>query len=151
MSRWVRGIYNAAANFVLSGSLRAASGSTMDRNRKLVRQELNKPYECEQSCEPSESGESSKHTCTCHGSRTCNCPDGSCADSDDDISYSSSRDKDGNETRDKDRNKIRNEARNKHTFVDPEFGVKSSGAGTIRSEGQGASSGVRISNEPRNT
>jgi len=156
MSRWVRGIYNAAANFVMSGSLRAASSSTMDRNRKLVRQELNKPYECDES---DKSCESHKSDNECGSDTDClGCAPFSCARYDPNSNHYigehteyDNRDKDGIEARDKDRNKIRNEARDKHTFVDPEFGVKSSGAGTIRSEGQGASSGVRFSNEPRNT
>ena len=152
MSRWVRGIYNAAANFVLSGSLRAASGSTMDRNRKLVRQELNKPYECDESDKSSEPHKSDNE---CGSDTDClGCAPFSCARHDPNSNYyvgeHAEHDK-RNENGSKTGSKNRNEDRNKHTFVDPEFGVKPNGTGAIRSEGQGASSGVRFSNEPRNT
>lgn len=147
MSRWVRGIYNAAANFVMSGSLRAASGSTMDRNRKLVREISNKPNKCDESCKSDECDRITR-TCDCHSSRTCDCSNGECADSDIDRDYNEYIEHD---KRDEAGNKARNEDRNKHTYVDPEFGGKSSTAGSIRTEGQGAGSGIRFSNEPRNT
>lgn len=38
MSKWVRGIYNAAANFNMSGSLRAAAGRCLGRNSKQLRE-----------------------------------------------------------------------------------------------------------------
>jgi len=156
MSRWVRGIYNAAANFVLSGSLRAASGSTMDRNRKLVRKELNKPYESEQSdksCEPNKSSNECGSDTDCLG-----CAPFSCARHDPNSNHYIDRDYNEyvehdkrNENRNKAGNKAGNEDRNKHTYIDPEFGGKPSASGSIRSEGQGAGSGIRFSNEPRNT
>lgn len=42
MSKWVRGIYNAAANFNMSRSLRAAAGRCLGRNPKHMREECDK-------------------------------------------------------------------------------------------------------------
>ena len=142
MSKWVRGIYNSAANFVLSRSLRAASGRTMDRNRKQLRDDSVESVKPNKSGEPCQSDErnTSTHGCPRHTTRTCNCTHGQCIDSDLDREYNEFAEFD---QRDKDRIK--------HTFIDPEFGVKSvesgSGAGTIRTEGQGAGSRIRYSNE----
>lgn len=55
MSRWIRGIYNAAANFNMSRSLRAAAGRILDRDTEHVRKECDKSNKCEQPCESSES------------------------------------------------------------------------------------------------
>jgi hypothetical protein len=85
MSRWVRGIYNSAANFVLSRSLRAASGRTMGRNSKHLPEEPNKSDQHDKSCESSKSNSTtstscSRAACSCarasyrSGSRaTCSC------------------------------------------------------------------------------
>ena len=71
MSRWVRGIYNTAANFVMSGSLRAAAGRTLDRDTEHVRQINDQSPECLKSGEPDKSGESINATnCT---PATCRC------------------------------------------------------------------------------
>jgi len=57
MSRWIRGIYNAAANFNMSRSLRAAAGRTLDRNDKQLHTSADQRN---QHVESSQSGESSK-------------------------------------------------------------------------------------------
>ena len=70
MSRWVRGIYNSAANFVLSGSLRAASGRTMGRKSKYLSEEPNKSDQHDKSCESSEPSSVTADSCT---PATCSC------------------------------------------------------------------------------
>ena len=62
MSKWVRGIYNSAANFNMSRSLRSASSWFMDRKREQLRQESDKSDQSDkssvanQSCESVECG-----------------------------------------------------------------------------------------------
>ena len=62
MSKWVRGIYNTAANFNMSRSLRSASTWFMDRKREQLRQESeqsdksDKSSVANQSCESVECG-----------------------------------------------------------------------------------------------
>ena len=70
MSRWVRGIYNSAANFVLSRSLRAASGRTMGRNSKHLPEEPNKSDQHDKSCESSKSNSATSTSCS---RATCSC------------------------------------------------------------------------------
>ncbi len=70
MSRWVRGIYNSAANFVLSRSLRAASGRTMGRNSKHLPEEPNKSDQHDKSCESSKSNSTTSTSCS---RATCSC------------------------------------------------------------------------------
>lgn len=74
MSKWVRGIYNAAANFNMSGSLRAAAGRFLDRDDKHVHEESNKSdqhVESSQSCQSNKSDKSASFDCTCD--RKCSC------------------------------------------------------------------------------
>lgn len=54
MSKWIRGIYNAAANFNMRNALQSANGRTMGRNRQHVREELNKSDECIESSQSSQ-------------------------------------------------------------------------------------------------
>jgi len=139
MSRWVRGIYNAAANFVMSGSLRAASGRTMDRDTKQLREECNQSNKHVESGQSSKSDQSSQHACTCHPSRTCNCTAGDCADND------------GNCRTD---GKLPNNHGDSCTCSlcrDYRDYISSTGSGTIRTEGQGAGSRIRFSHEPRHS
>lgn len=80
MSRWIRGIYNAAANFNMSGSLRAAAGRILDRDSKHVREECNEPNKRGESDQSYKSIKHSELTTTSTSARTCgsNCT-GDCA------------------------------------------------------------------------
>ena len=132
MSRWVRGIYNAAANFVLSRSLRAASGSSMGRNPKQLRAESDKSNKCvesNQSCKPDQSNKLGQHGCPNHPARTCDCPAGTCDD-----------------------NYIGNKRFDLHVegcicSVCREYHEYISHTASVRTEGQGASSWIRLSDE----
>jgi hypothetical protein len=133
MSRWVRGIYNTAANFVMSGSLRAASGRTLDRESKHVRESSDKR---DQHVESSQSGESSKL-----GNSTGTTTNGTSATSvivGNDVIITDSRD-----ICDTECNKCH------PTFCDHIERDYTSYTASIRTEGQGASSWIRVSNEPR--
>ena len=141
MSRWVRGIYNAAANFVLSGSLRAASGRTMDRDTEQLREECNQSNQHEQSYQSSKSHQSGQHACSCHPSRICNCAAGECADDDGSQCVASSA-KDG---------KLHGDNCTCSLCRDYRDYISSTGSGTIRTEGQGAGSRIRFSDESRST
>ena len=55
MSKWVRGIYNAAANFNMRNALQSAAGRVLDRGVEHVRQECDKP---DQHIESSQSSKS---------------------------------------------------------------------------------------------
>jgi hypothetical protein len=140
MSRWVRGIYNAAANFVLSGSLRAASGRTLDRDGKHLQDGSDQSRECVKSNKSCESNQPSQHTCTCHSARTCNCDRGDCADNDTSCSAT-----DG---------KLPNNHGDSCTCSlcrDYRDYIAATSSSTIRTEGQGAGARIRVSNEPRST
>lgn len=76
MSKWIRGIYNAAANFNMSRSLRAAAGRTLGGNRKHVREELNKRDKHVESGKSCESDQSSEYGGTCHRNRDTTCTSG---------------------------------------------------------------------------
>lgn len=140
MSRWVRGIYNAAANFVLSGSLRAASGRTMDRDTKHLRQESDKPNQSGESCQPSKSCGPTATTCSCTGTCTCSTARATtCSGS------TASSAKDG---------KLPNNHGDSCTCSlcrDYADYISATGSGTIRTEGQGSGSRIRFSHEPRHT
>jgi hypothetical protein len=76
MSRWIRGIYNAAANFNMSRSLRAAAGRTLDRNDKQLHtsaDQRNQHVESVKSCESDQSG---KLGSTCYRHRNSPCGSG---------------------------------------------------------------------------
>lgn len=142
MSRWVRGIYNAAANFVLSGSLRAASGRTMDRDTKHVREESTKSNEHDKSSQSGKSNQSGQHACTCHPTRTCNCAAGDCADND------------GSVTTYRTDGKLPNNHGDSCTCSlcrDYRDYISATGSGTIRTEGQGAGARIRLSYESGHT
>jgi hypothetical protein len=67
MSRWIRGIYNSAANFVLSGSLWSASGRTLGRRSEHLPKERNESNQHVESDKPSRSVGSTSATCSCAG------------------------------------------------------------------------------------
>jgi hypothetical protein len=76
MSRWIRGIYNAAANFNMSRSLRAAAGRTLDRNNKQLHtssDQRDQHVEPTKSCESDQSG---KYGGVCHRNRDTTCGTG---------------------------------------------------------------------------
>jgi hypothetical protein len=73
MSRWIRGIYNAAANFNMSRSLRAAAGRTLDRNDKQLHIIANERDQHVESVKPCESAQSCQHGSTCHRNRNTAC------------------------------------------------------------------------------
>jgi hypothetical protein len=130
MSRWIRGIYNAAANFNLSNALRATSLGGLGRNVKQLHTESAKPskrVESDKSCEPDKPYKPRNHGCPSHSSRTCNCPTGAC---DDDNST------------------------NLHVdgcicSICREYNEYTSYTASVRTEGQGAGSWIRFSNESR--
>lgn len=70
MSRWVRGIYNAAANFNMSNALRAASGKLMDRDSEHLHKVDVKP---DQRNKPNQPCQSDKCTCDPGSNATCTC------------------------------------------------------------------------------
>ena len=130
MSRWVRGIYNAAANFVLSGSLRAARGSSLDRRDKHVQDGSNQSRKCIESNQSSESVKSSNE---CGSDTDClGCAPFSCA---------------------------RNDPNSKHytnihvegciCSICREYHEYTSYTASIRTEGQGFGARIRFSNESR--
>jgi len=75
MSSWLRWVNNAAANFNLSQSIRAASGRFMDRNRKHMRKKCDKPDQHVESCQSSKSvvNNSNCTSCACACSSTTSC------------------------------------------------------------------------------
>lgn len=148
MSKWIRGIYNAAANFNMSGSLRAASGRTMDRDRKLMREE------CEQSNESNITSKSDvATTSTSSSARASSSSSGTTAGS----SGSTTEDRSviiGNDVIITASNDICDEQCNKcHPtlcdHVERDYHEYTSYSATIRTEGQGANSWIRVSAEPR--
>ena len=149
MSRWVRGIYNSAANFNMSRSLRAASGRTMDRNTELMHQVDDQPDQRDESNKSDQSykpndGSSTGRGCAC-GS-TCSSTGRGCTCGD-------SKDRNGSII-----SKHFGEASelpNNHGSscscpLCREYLEYVEYTATISSEGQGHSSGVWISNESRN-
>ena len=134
MSRWVRGIYNTAANFVMSGSLRAASGRTLDRESKHVRESSDKR---DQHVESSQSGESSKLGNSTDGTTSTTAGRSSVIIGND-VIITDSRD-----ICDTECNKCH------PTFCDHIERDYADYTASIRTEGQGAGSWIRVSNEPR--
>jgi hypothetical protein len=133
MSRWVRGIYNAAANFVMSGSLRAARGRTMDRNTKHLHDESNQSGKRSKSNQSCESAQSDQYGGTCHRNRDSVCSNG-------DHCYV---DKCGH-----------GKQLNLHVdgcicSICREYNEYTSYTASVRTEGQGASSWIRFSDESR--
>jgi hypothetical protein len=130
MSRWVRGIYNSAANFVLSRSLRAASGRTLDRRDQHVQDgsdQSGEHIESDQSCKSNQSNKLGQHSCPSHPTRTCNCPAGTCDDD--------------NSTNLHVEGCICSLCRDYNDYVNATSGV--------RTEGQGTGSRIRFSDESR--
>lgn len=136
MSRWIRGIYNAAANFVLSRSLRAASGSSMGRNAKQLHTESDKPSECSKS---DKSCKSVKSDNECGSDTDClGCAPFSCARHDPNSNHYIGDIKD----------------RNLHVegcicSVCRDYNEYTSLTASVRTEGQGAGSWIRFSDESR--
>jgi hypothetical protein len=130
MSRWIRGIYNATANFNLSNALRATSLGGLGRNVKQLHTKSDKPIEhikSNKSCESDKPYKSGTHGCPNHSTRTCNCPTGTC---DDDNST------------------------NLHVdgcicSICREYNEYTSYTASVRTEGQGAGTRIRFSNESR--
>ena len=76
MSRWIRGIYNAAANFNLSNALRATSLGGLGRNSKQLHTESDKPSERLESDKPCKSNQPDQYGGTCHRNRDTSCSNG---------------------------------------------------------------------------
>jgi hypothetical protein len=76
MSRWIRGIYNAAANFNLSNALRAASLGGLGRNGKQLHTESDKSSEYVEPNQSSKSNQSDQYGGTCHRNRDTVCSNG---------------------------------------------------------------------------
>ena len=133
MSRWIRGIYNAAANFNLSNALRATSLGGLGRNVKQLHTESDKPSERVESDKPCKSNQSDQYGGTCHRNRDTSC-------SNRDHCYV---------------NKC-NHGKSLNLHVDGclcsvcrEFHEYTSYTASVRTEGQGAGSWIRFSNESR--
>jgi hypothetical protein len=132
MSRWVRGIYNTAANFVLSRSLRAASGSSMGRNAKHLQDGSNKSGKCIESDKPSEPVKSNNE---CGSDTDClGCAPFSCARHDPNSNHFTNLHVDGC-----------------ICSVCREYNEYTNYTASVRTEGQGSSSRIRTSNESRST
>jgi hypothetical protein len=136
MSRWVRGIYNTAANFNLSNALRATGLGRLGRNDKQLQTESDKSNECGESDKPCQSNQSNKHgqhSCPSHPTRTCNCPAGTCDDD----------------------NYIGNKGVNLHVegcicSLCRDYNEYVNATSGVRTEGQGSGSRIRFSDESRN-
>lgn len=70
MSKWIRGIYNAAANFNMRNALQSASGRTLGGNNKQLPEESNESNQHVKSSEPVEPSSITADTCT---TATCTC------------------------------------------------------------------------------
>jgi hypothetical protein len=146
MSKWFRGIYNAAANFNMSRSLRAAAGRILDRDTEHVREECNKSDQHVESSQSVESSSVTSRTCT---PATCSCARTStrngyripCA-----CSISASRSSSSNSSSAKD-----GDLPNPHgtSCSCPSCRDYAEYTATFSSKGEGVSTWVRISNEPR--
>jgi len=157
MSKWIRGIYNAAANFNMSGSLRAASGRTMGGNRKLVREER------EQSNESNITSKSDVATTSTSSSARATSSSSGTPSSDSGSTTSGSSGSTATETRSAiigndviitASSDICDEKCNKcHPtlcdHIERDYAEYTSYTATIRTEGQGAGSRIRVSAEPR--
>ena len=131
MSRWIRGIYNAAANFNLSNALRAASLGGLGRNVKQLHTESNKPSECVKSDQSSKSNQSDQYGGTCHRNRDTVCSNGDHCHVD----------KCGH------RKGPRLHVEGCICSVCREYHEYISHTASVRTEGQGASSWIRLSDE----
>ena len=140
MSKWVRGIYNAAANFNMSKSIRAAAGRILDRDNKHVREECNKS---DQHVESSQSFESSSATAACAGTAS---PSTRASSSSSGTSASSGRSTAATSINTKD-----GDLPNPHgtSCSCPSCRDYAEYTATFSSKGEGVSPWIRISNEPR--
>ena len=76
MSRWVRGIYNAAASFNLCNALRATRMGRMGRDTKHMHTSSNQRNQHVESCKSCESNQSGEYGSTCHRNRDTKCDAG---------------------------------------------------------------------------
>ncbi len=137
MSRWVRGIYNSAANFVLSGSLRAASGRTLGGKREHVRESSNQRNQHVESGQSDKSNQFSDTTDGTSGAATSR----NSVIIGNDVITTDSRD-----LCDTQCNKCHPTLCD---HVERDYREYTSYTASIRTEGQGAGSWIRVSNEPR--
>jgi len=150
MSKWVRGIYNAAANFNLSNALRATSMGRMGRNAKQLHtssDQRDQHVESGQSCESDQSGE---YAGTCHRNRDTKCGAGDHCYANA-CKYATSPDTViiGNDVIITDSSDICDTECNKchPTFCDHIERDYADYTARIRTEGQGAGSWIRLSDE----
>lgn len=149
MSKWIRGIYNAAANFNMSGSLRAASGRTMDRDRKLVREE------CEQSDKSNITSKSDvATTATSSSARASSSSSGTPSGSSGSTTSTETRSVIiGNDVITASSDLCDEQCNKCHPtlcdHIERDYAEYTSYTATIRTEGQGAGSRIRVSAEPR--
>ena len=73
MSRWIRGIYNAAASFNLCNALRAPRMGRMGRDTKHMHIIANERDQHVESVKPCEPAQSCQHGSTCHRNRNTAC------------------------------------------------------------------------------
>ena len=76
MSRWIRGIYNAAANFNLSNALRATRVGILGGSTEHLREGSNQRNKHVQSGQSCQSNQSSEYGGTCHRNRDTTCSNG---------------------------------------------------------------------------
>jgi len=137
MSRWVRGIYNSAANFVLSGSLRAASNRILGGKHEHVRESGDQRN---QHVESRQSGKSNQFNDTTDGTSGAAASGNSVIIGNDVITTDS-------------RDLCSTECNKCHpTFCDHierDYREYTNYTASIRTEGQGAGSWIRVSNESR--
>ncbi len=73
MSKWIRGIYNTAANFNMSGALRAAAGRTLGRNDKHMHTSSDQRAQHVKPTKSCESDKSGEYGGSCHRNRDIKC------------------------------------------------------------------------------
>lgn len=72
MSKWIRGIYNAAANFNMRNALQSARGRTLGGNNEHMHKVSNQSDQRVEPCEPIKSSSCATSDTTCSRTPTCN-------------------------------------------------------------------------------
>lgn len=156
MSRWIRGIYNAAANFNLSNALRATSVGRVGRDQQHLSESSDEPNQHVEPSKSCQSGQSSEYGGTCHRNRATPCSDGDHCYADVCGRTGRINSKHPNNTDGNDFNTViigndvvitvNRECNTTADYIEREYAEYTA---TIRAQGQGNSTGVRVSDEPR--
>jgi hypothetical protein len=138
MSRWIRGIYNAAANFNLSNALRATSVGRMGRNNQHLHAGSDQCDEHVEPCQSGESDQSGEYGGTCHRNRDTKCGAGNhCYANACKHASSTNTIIIGNDV-----------IITANDYIERDYADYTA---SIRTEGQGAGARIRLSNESRHT